>query len=111
MFLITFVLVAVNFFQFIVRCGTETKQNRKKRFCHAKKPLLAFYLLTAILLTTDMLFCILIVKMEVNYAPFLRYLPETWKVLLGIDQLWLLVEFIYHLHKSIIRLGVIRRDS
>mmetsp|Transcript_2129 Transcript_2129/g.3044 ORF Transcript_2129/g.3044 Transcript_2129/m.3044 type:complete len:117 (+) Transcript_2129:29-379(+) len=82
-YLATLALTIVNFAQFVVTCKKKVGQEEQK--CRARQPLLIFYLLASFCLFTNISFSILIVQMETNYAPYIRYLPATWKVLLGID--------------------------
>ena len=100
-YIASFALLVANLSQYIVeRRRKALSQDGSNRHCEVKQPLLVFYLLAAFSLFTDMYFTVFIALMEAHYAPFLRYLPPTWKVLLGIEQVWLLFEFCYQLRDS-----------
>lgn len=88
-----------NFVRYIVSCPRD--EVTKALICQAQQPLLVFYLLVACSLCTDIFFSVMIVQMENTYAPFLSYLPPMWKVLIGLDQVWLLFEFIVNMRLTI----------
>ena len=101
-YMASFALLIANLSQYIVKCrGKQRSQDDSNKHCEVKQPLLVFYLLAAFSLFTDMYFTVFIALMEAHYAPFLRYLPPTWKLLLGIEQVWLLFEFCYQLRDSV----------
>ena len=64
-------------------------------------PLLVFYILILLSMSTDILYSIFAVELATRYSPFLSYLPMTWKALIGVDQLWMMVEFIVHIKLSL----------
>lgn len=55
-------------------------------------PLLVFYLLILCCLLADMIYSVLIVAIEVNSDPMVMLLPATFKVALGFEQLWIMIE-------------------
>jgi len=71
-----------------------------KKECSINHPLMVFYILVFFCMTTDILYSLLAVKMVESYSPFLSYMPMTWKALIGIDQIWMMTEFIYHIKHS-----------
>ena len=92
------VLALTNFFQFIIKKAKSQSNQKSQVYNH---PLMVFYILVVSCLCTDMLYSIFIVRMETNYSPYLTYMPPTWKVMIGIDQIWMIIEFIFHLKFSI----------
>lgn len=63
--------------------------------------MLVFYVLVVLCLCTDVFYSVLIVQLSADYAPFLTYMPPTWKVMIGVDQIWMIIEFTLRLKLSI----------
>ena len=98
-YLTVLILAMTNFFQFIItKAKSQSGHTPSQVYNH---PLMVFYILVALCMITDMLFSVFIVEMELSYSPFLTYMPPTWKVLIGLDQIWMIIEFIFHLKFSI----------
>lgn len=87
-YLATLALALTNFSQFIML--------RKER-CQCGHPLLVFYILVVSCMLTDIAYCLLAVKVQDDWPYYLLYMPAALKVLIGIDQIWMMVEMICHL--------------
>ena len=85
------VLTVRNFYEFVV-----TKQ--KFSLSH---PLLIFYVLVFLCFSTDIVYSIVIVTLYTEWRPFVIFMPPTFKVLAGIEQIWMMVELILHINTSI----------
>ena len=94
------ILAIMNFCQFIL-ATTQTTNAVGNKQCTLNHPLMVFYILVFFCMTTDILYTIFAVEMVDSYSPFLDYMPMTWKALIGIDQLWMMIEFIFHIRHSI----------
>ena len=98
-YLAVLILAVANFFQFII---TKAKSQSGHTFSQIlNHPLMVFYILVVLCMLFDMLYSFYIVSIETQYSPFLTLMPPTWKVLIGMDQIWMVIEFIFHLKFSI----------
>ena len=96
-----FFFAVVNFCQFVL-ASTQTVNAIGNKEYVWNHPLLVFYTLVFLSSITDVLYSIFAVGITQRYAPFLAYLPLTWKALIGLDQLWMMIEFIVHLRFSLV---------
>ena len=101
-------LAASNFFQFIFAQAKSSSGHGNQNICN--HPLLVFYILVALCLVADLIYSIFIISMETCYAPFLSYIPPTLKFLIGVEQIWMIIEFIFHLNFSIKIAGIDDQD-
>ena len=98
-YLAVLILAVANFFQFIItKAKSQSGHTPSQVYNH---PLMVFYILVALCILFDMLYSFYIVSIETQYSPFLPLMPPTLKVLIGIDQIWMVIEFIFHLKFSI----------
>ena len=113
MFLLTFALAFSNFYKFVL-AKTEfypvDENSSCDKTCNIKHPLMLFYILVFSCITFDIISCIMAVKIKTDYYPFLKFMPPTLKALIGIDQIWVMVEFIFQF-KLIIELIESRPSS
>lgn len=80
-----------NFVKFVIR---EDK-------CQVAHPLFVFYILIFLTLISDVIYSLLIVPIYVSYMPFVLYMGPTFKLLSGLEQIWMMIELSMHLTAEI----------
>ena len=66
-----------------------------------KSPLLVFYLLVFCCITMDIVYSLFLVEFEVNELVPIEVLPGAFKIALGIEQIWMMIELILHVNCTI----------
>jgi len=85
-FFLTWLLAVKNLNQFIV----QSAKTRKTK-CH---PMFIYYLWIMLDLLSNIVWLLMNIRSENTAQPMITYLPAAFKILLGIEQIWLMIELI-----------------
>ena len=80
-----------NFVKFVLRGGK----------CSLTRPLLVFYILVFLALIVDIVYSFMIVQVYVHWMPFVLYMGPTFKLLSGVEQIWMMIELTLHINVEI----------
>ena len=74
----------------------KDKKGRKGSSCDKtlRHPMFAFYMWLMLDLLTNILWLLLSIKMREDPMPLVMYLPATFKILVGTEQIWHMLELI-----------------
>ena len=88
-FFLGMVLALINITRFIMH------ERKKSKWGH---PLMTFYIWIVLDFLSNLVWEIMVVKISYYSRPLLVFLPATFKVLLGIEQIWLMFELIIQIN-------------
>ena len=91
LFLVTMVIAIRNFVTFVYH-GEK---------CQLSHPLLGFYICVMLCLISNVVYCIYLVRQYEEWLLEVLSLPAIFKVLSGVEQMWMMLELIFHVKSEI----------
>ena len=91
LFFITMLIATCNFITFVIR-GDK---------CQIAHPLFGFYVFVILCLITNIVYSIYLVRQYDEWLLEVLSLPAIFKVLSGIEQMWMMLELIFHVRAEI----------
>lgn len=96
-------LALCNLAQFIIIRSTDERHS-KKCCLDLNHPMLAFYVWILLDFVSNIFWLFVAVKSNENPMPLAVYLPATCKVMVGTEQIWLMLELIVQIDKATVLL-------
>ena len=93
-FIVGIVLAIMNWAKFIL---TEKSLSGNCKLIH---PMMSFYTWSILDFIANIIWLIYAVEASNNVMPLVVYLPATFKVLIGIEQTWLMIELVVQINRA-----------